>query len=280
MPLNQYVYETHVMKNSLLPFIFKRLTVKNSKMGLPNWHENIEIICFTDGEGQIKLETECISVKTGDIAVVNSETLHVITSENYITYYFLIIDKEFCETNGIDILSLKFRDLINDGGIFSAFQALANEVQLIKSGDDGLCTVPQIRHTVLGILLSLCREHLISERFSKPQKDSTSQRVKEIMLYLRSHLAEPIRLDEIAEHVCVSKYHMSREFKLISGTTIFDYLGMLRCKEAKRMLTEGHTVSEAASACGFENLSYFTRSFKKYIGVLPSVYAKSKKAEK
>ncbi len=277
MPLTQYIYETHVIKNALLPFIFKKLTVRQSKMGLPNWHENIEIVCFIEGEGKIKLDTEWKTVKAGDIAIVNSETLHVITSESAVSYYFLIIDKEFCESNGIDIVTLKFREVIEDYRIFSDFEILAKETEALKKEEIALHTVPTIRRTVLGILINLCRDYLISKNENTKATESAAKRVKEIMLYLRSHLTDQIRLDEIANHICVSKYHMSREFKLFAGTTIFDYLGMLRCKEAKRMLSEGSTVTEAAITCGFENLSYFSKSFKKYMGILPSAYAKSKK---
>ena len=92
------------------------------------------------------------------------------------------------------------------------------------------------------------------------------------MIYIRKHLAERITLDEIAQHVGVNKHYLSREFKQIIGKTIFDTILLLRCTEAKRRLQEGMTVSEAAHACGFENLSYFTRAFKKYNQSLPSSY--------
>ena len=52
--------------------------------------------------------------------------------------------------------------------------------------------------------------------------------------------------------------------------TVIEYVNILRCKEAKRLISEGQSVSEAAIASGFNNLSYFTRTYKKYVGELPS----------
>ena len=45
---------------------------------------------------------------------------------------------------------------------------------------------------------------------------------------------------------------------------------MMRCKESKRLIKEGMSVSAAALSCGFENMSYFTKTYKKYMGALPS----------
>jgi len=59
-------------------------------------------------------------------------------------------------------------------------------------------------------------------------------------------------------------------FKQCTNVSIFEFLNSHRCSEAKKLLRQEHTVSEAAFACGFENLSYFSRTYKKYIGVLPN----------
>ena len=98
----------------------------------------------------------------------------------------------------------------------------------------------------------------------------SKERVKKVMTYLRQNLENPISLDAIASCVGISKYHLSREFKELTGITIFDCLNLLRCRAAMQMLLSGSTVAEAAGASGFENLSYFSRTFKRCIGKLPS----------
>lgn len=90
------------------------------------------------------------------------------------------------------------------------------------------------------------------------------------MVYIRQNMKSCLTLEDIAAYVGISKYYFTREFKRITGQTVFEYINVVRCKEAKRLITQGMTVSLAAQTCGFENLSYFTRTYKKCIGELPS----------
>ncbi len=273
MPTPQYVHETHIMPDALLPFIFHTDKTKGSRI-VPNWHENIELLCFIEGEGHLKCGTERYAVSAGDIAVINPDVLHM--TEGELVYHCLIIDRSFCESNGIDILSLRFEELIKDESFFSQFEQTAAALKKAKGGQNSLCSIPDMRYRVLGLLLKVCRDHVVSKKKTQGLHSASSDRVKAVMTYMRKHLSKPITLDEIADYAGVSKYYLSREFKLLAGTTIFDSLNILRCKEARHLLSEGATVSEAAHACGFENLSYFSRTFKKYTGKLPSDYMKAK----
>jgi AraC-like DNA-binding protein len=190
-----------------------------------------------------------------------------------IEYHCLIIDKKFCEENAIDILSLEFQDLIQDEKLFVHFKELVQKIEALD-GESNAFTIPEARYALLGFLVLLCNGYIIKNSSGKTPKESSSVRVKSIMLYLQDRIAEPITLDDVSRHIGISKYHLSREFKSYTGKTMFDYLNTIRCTEAKRMLREGYTVSETAAACGFESLSYFSRCFKNYIGERPSKYAK------
>ena len=57
----------------------------------------------------------------------------------------------------------------------------------------------------------------------------------------------------------------------LSEGSFFGYINNLRCREAERMLRSGEeTVGEVARRCGFDNLSYFTRTFRAVVGKTPS----------
>ena len=120
----------------------------------------------------------------------------------------------------------------------------------------------------LEFLYLLCRDYIVQETHTaSPHR---GELVKTAVIYIRKHLAEPLTLDEIADHTGVNKHYLSRLFKQVLGKTVFETVRVLRCNEAKHRIEEGMSVSDAAHSCGFENLSYFTRTFKKYYQVLPS----------
>ena len=57
---------------------------------------------------------------------------------------------------------------------------------------------------------------------------------------------------------------------------VIEYINLLKCHQAQKFIRSGMNVSEAATELGFENLSYFTRTYKKYLNRLPSDDLKNK----
>ena len=91
---------------------------------------------------------------------------------------------------------------------------------------------------------------------------------------IRENYNKKITLDEISKAVLCDKYALCREFKRLTGQTIIENLNNYRCIKAMGFLNEGYTVAKTAELCGFDNLSFFTKTFKKHIGKLPSEYKK------
>ena len=98
--------------------------------------------------------------------------------------------------------------------------------------------------------------------------------VKMTIKYIRDNYSNKLLLEQIATNVYTDKYSLTREFKKVTNQTIVNYINSLRCKKASEMIKDGERVSEAARKNGFTNMSYFTKTFKQYMGVLPSEYKK------
>ena len=177
----------------------------------------------------------------------------------------LIVDSSFFAANGMDARTLSFQPLIRDGEVLALFDAVAGAYAAFDA--QRLCAVADIRWSVLGLLRLLCVRHLAQP--SQPA-DTGEAYVMAAISYIRSHFDSPISLDELARHVGLSKYHLSRRFRAYTGQTIIHTLNLTRCTRAQQLIREGHSVSAAAAACGFDNLSYFSRTYKKLMGRLPS----------
>ena len=96
-----------------------------------------------------------------------------------------------------------------------------------------------------------------------------------VLQYLQEHYREKITLDELAERFFINKYYLTRRFKEEYGITISDYILSLRIREAKEILRfSGDSLETIAERCGFYDLAYFSRKFKKAEGISPSAFRK------
>lgn len=265
--MTNYIYETHNMQDPLLPFIFHRNTVVMQQNSLPNWHENIELLYCTSGKGFVQCGPESYPFATGEIFVVNADSPHCICSAGSIVYHCLIIDNAFCASNGLAVDALYFQNKICDEAMNAHFEAVAAAFEKMDKAD--LCAVADVRYFVLGLLRCLCRSYTVT----KPSTTgAANEHVKRATTYIRRNISSTLTLDGIAEYTGVSKYHLCREFKAFTGKTIVQTINLIRCTEAKTLMERGASVCAAAEACGFESSSYFSRTFKKMFGKLPSEY--------
>ena len=100
---------------------------------------------------------------------------------------------------------------------------------------------------------------------------ANNKMIADAIEYLNTHFSEPITVDEICESVGFSKYYFCRKFKAVTGKTVVDYINFLRCVNARRLIQSGqYNVSESAYMSGFNNLSYFSKTYIKHIGHSPS----------
>ena len=90
------------------------------------------------------------------------------------------------------------------------------------------------------------------------------------------HIEEKLTLKQIAQHVHLSEEYTSRIFKKETGIHLTNYINKQKCLQAKRMITTGtHSLREISVKLGFENYDYFSKSFKKHIGTVPSKIKKN-----
>jgi two-component system response regulator YesN len=100
------------------------------------------------------------------------------------------------------------------------------------------------------------------------------KRIRLVLQFIADHYAEPISLEDAAERAGLSPAHLSRLLSTETGTTFSGHLSGRRIDRACKELTEGyHSIKEIAVLCGYPDANYFSRAFKKTIGITPSEYA-------
>ncbi|HKL79751.1 MAG TPA: AraC family transcriptional regulator [Mobilitalea sp.] len=115
--------------------------------------------------------------------------------------------------------------------------------------------------------------------FVKPQNsfDYTNKIVLATKEYLEANYAEEISLENVAEQVNISPQYFSKLIKKNTGFNFIDWLSMLRVKKAKELLSNSnYTVKEVCFMVGYKDPNYFSRIFKKKIGITPSAFIKNR----
>ena len=100
--------------------------------------------------------------------------------------------------------------------------------------------------------------------------------VRAALAYIREHCSEQhLSLGDVADHVYVSQWHLSKLLNRETGQSFFDLLGSLRVARAKELLADpSMRILDVAEATGFSDVAHFSRSFKRIAGCTPGEYRK------
>lgn len=115
--------------------------------------------------------------------------------------------------------------------------------------------------------------------YVKPQNfiDYSNKIVQATKEYLEAHYTEDISLEDVAEQVNISPQYFSKLIKKNTGFNFIDWLSMLRVKKAKELLSNSDlSVKEVCFMVGYKDPNYFSRIFKKRLGITPSDFVKNR----
>lgn len=106
-----------------------------------------------------------------------------------------------------------------------------------------------------------------------PQKKLIPKRMRLAKNFIDKNYNEQILVCVMADLAGISEVHFRNEFKRCYGATPLEYIKSVRINNAKQLLRSGyHSVSEVATMCGFDSISYFSYEFKRYTGKTPKEY--------
>lgn len=104
---------------------------------------------------------------------------------------------------------------------------------------------------------------------------TADEQLQAIQRYIYDHYRQPLSLSQVAQHFHFSYNYLSSLFSTSFQMTFTEYVNQVRIEEAKRLLLHSDlNLSEIADACGYTDLSYFSKLFKKHFGSSPSKYRK------
>lgn len=253
-----------------------------------HFHHHLEFIWIRGGSFRFDLESEGNVVEEGDILIVGSDRIHGGSS---------------LEGIACDVLSVVFDvrmlygDAMPDRSATQFLASLAEHryalpARLPASSELGaklrghisrLAAVhddlePGAELMIKALLLQCFYELARAGAYvrvrddDQQRSDRHAERVREILLYIDSHLAEKLPVAHLAARLHLSPAHFHALFRKYTGQSPVEYINGLRLARSHALLssTESMTTQEAAHRVGFENVSYFIKCFKRRYGVTPT----------
>lgn len=227
---------------------------------LMHWHKNPELLYVTNGCLLVKTDTQTNVIKSGEIAIIDSDQMHFMTPVTpQCTYTCMIPNINLCgEFSHLPAVS-------KDPDVISLYNKIVKEFTTRNEGYKRI--IENYIACMFSILTRFCDN--LAEK-----GDETSAKllaVKSAINYINDHFKDDISIDDIAKKANLSRYYLCHIFKEITGQTVLSHLNYVRCNNAYELISSGkYTVSQSASLSGFNNLSYFSKIYRNIMGHLPS----------
>ena len=256
--------ETYDFRVKSVPFAYRRIYAPGkaiqmsgrSAHGLTLVMSGKLQISFQNGKTEVAGEGDIILQRFGDVylleAIGDSPTEYIVIS-------YLTEEKDFADTvlPNCHIFTSEHRRRYRD-----AFERAAE-----THGTTSVCGETLLRALVQQILC-----HIINEHYTRTLlcRDDPVERAK---FFIEESFDQNVGVREIANAACCSPSHLRALFRKVYGESPIHYLNHTRIEHAKEMLSSNlFRLEEIATACGFQNVYYFSHVFKAYTGVSPGKY--------
>ncbi|MBQ1231292.1 MAG: helix-turn-helix transcriptional regulator, partial [Clostridia bacterium] len=242
----------------------------------------------TKGESVITVMGEDVFMPTGSVLFINAGCVYKMHSKDAV---FLALNFDFTQQSAIDIIlppvntrflkegtkpieRVTFEDApyFENYCFFENFQGLQTELlRLEKEFSRRLPLYKQQTSYILSMVLTAIARKC-ETRYSKEDKFN----IERIIKYIHENLQNEIDNRAIGKTFHFHPNYISAEFKRYTGQTLHQYVLNARILKATALMESGCDVaSDIAKKCGFSDANYFSRYFKKIMGVSPSAYIRS-----
>ena len=256
-----------------------------------HWHIEFELLYIQEGSITCYINQDTYTLAAGEGMMINSGVLHRFTADDHAIITNIIFSPVFVASSDSliyrkyvmpleksDTASVVFRE---DGAwqsqILRLLETLFSRLRQPEWNELWI-------HNQVGMFWFLMMEHLDDGQLRERERadaDSSEKVLQIMMQYIQTHYSMPVTLADIAGVGNISKNTALRYFRENIRTTPVEYLTQYRVRIACRMLREtSEKIAYIAGCVGYDNISYFNRIFKKYVGKTPMQYRFETETEK
>ena len=242
-------------------------------------HASYEMLLLLEGEISYIIDGETYTAGPGDMIFVAPGEIHAIRIDGRKPYERLVLLFD------IDAIRSMMHELCAPLEVFSQEagerlhivpRALVSEYgldrllgEIFSCEDEDRYKRLFIMSKLLGFMIQTDKMFAAhKERFASPtSKDGL---VSAAVTYISEHISEPIRLEDVADHLFVSKSTLCHRFAKTVHMTTMHYILLKKMHRAAELLRKGYSASEAAAMVGYSNYTSFFYNFKRLMGKAPA----------
>ncbi len=244
-------------------------------------HDFYEVYYFLAGQVTYQIEGRMYELRPGDIVLINSRELHqAIIKDLKVPYERIVL---WLHPAFIRSLST---ELTNLGSCFE----MPNHKNVLRLDIDGQQQVRGILNRLLGLaefkgfghdifyktylteLLLILNQATLQNNQRGRVEVQRNRLIESVIGYIENHLDEEIPIDNLAEVFFLSKFHLCREFKVQTGTTLHRFITQKKLILAKELILQHMPITEVYQQSGFGDYSNFFRAFRNEYNMTPKQY--------
>jgi AraC-like DNA-binding protein len=245
-----------------------------------HWHTHCELVRIISGSFHLALENDTKIQHPGDVIFISSGMLHGGTPYDCV-YECIVFDLQILLKNN-HACTRVIQDIIDhritvntclsekSSNVLPLVTELCHSLSSKKTGYEFM--VQGYLYHLLGTILNehlyeyACQDTVTAERLSS---------IKEVLSYISENYSHSISLESLSKIAGMSPKYFCRYFRSMTERTPIDYLNYYRIECACELLsTKDISIREAAISCGFNDESYFIKTFHKYKGITPKQFMK------
>lgn len=246
-----------------------------------HWHTEIEIIKILEGDFTITLNDQVIYAKKDDIIFISPEMLHGGIPKNCI-YECIVLDMNmFIKNNNIctnylkDILNTKIcinYDIYKNNDINIYLNKIFDCMKEKTLGYEFL--IQGYLYVIFGIIIE---KKLYIKNINVIDKNNKRiYQLKKVLEFIELEYSNPITLEDLSNKMNLNPKYFTKIFSEMTGKSPIQYLNSYRIEMACNMLlTTNLSITDICLNCGFNDLSYFIKTFKKEKNISPKKFRAS-----
>lgn len=251
-----------------------------------HWHDELEAAIVTEGSAVVCAGKQKYIVRAGEAFFINSQVLHGCWDyeQSSSRFHSIAFHPRLVGGSAESVFYSKYvQPLIENQEMNSVHlkPELPNHQEMLRHIENAwqACAHEpfgfemKVRSSLSEFILLLYSCMDISKTTISSKTMRNAERIKQMLQYVQEHYMDEIDTAKIAQSASISESECLRCFRSEIGIAPIQYLRQMRIQKAAQLLLSGeYRISDVAFKCGFQDVSYFSKTFREIKGVSPTEY--------